>query len=119
MEPNRREKHSRAIDGGRAFWWTERLWALSTELPVLEVSIDRIEEFDEDCWFDGHAPSCREVAMHAKRINDADLSYPILLSATGQLMDGGHRIAKAFLGGLTTMKARRFSEDPEPDWIER
>ena len=32
-------------------------------------------------------------------------------------MDGGHRIAQAYLLGEQTVQARRFVTDPEPDWI--
>ncbi len=32
-------------------------------------------------------------------------------------MDGGHRIAKAWLLGETEIPAVRFAVDPEPDWI--
>jgi hypothetical protein len=39
------------------------------------------------------------VADHARRINAADLSFPIILSANAALIDGGHRIAKAYLLG--------------------
>jgi hypothetical protein len=58
------------------------------------------------------------VAEHVGRINKADLSYPVILSADGRLMDGGHRIAKAWLSGATTVKAIRFPTDPEPDYIQ-
>jgi len=54
---------------------------------------------------------------HARRINAADLSYPVILAADGSLMDCGHRIAKAYLLGEHTVQARRFVTDPEPDWI--
>ena len=43
----------------------------------------------------------------------------MILSADGRLMDGGHRVAKAWLSGTTTIEAVRFSVDPEPDYIER
>jgi hypothetical protein len=33
-------------------------------------------------------------------------------------MDGGHRISKAWINGETTIKAVRFTVDPEPDYIE-
>jgi hypothetical protein len=33
-------------------------------------------------------------------------------------MDGGHRIAKAYLLGRATVPARRFTVDPDPDWID-
>ena len=110
------EKHSHAVPGGRAFWWTERLWAESAELPVETVAIDSILESDMVCWFGGHGATCRQVAEHARRIQAADLTYPIILGAGGGLMDGGHRIAKAYLLGRPSVMARRFVTDPEPDW---
>ena len=48
------------------------------------------------------------MAEHARRIQEADLAYPIILSADGRLMDGGHRLAKAWLRGL-------FAGRPPPD----
>ncbi|MFI6673350.1 histidine phosphatase family protein [Kribbella sp. NPDC050470] len=97
---------------------TERLWKWAEGLPVESVPIDSIREFDQDCWFGGDAVTCRMVAVHADRIQKADLSYPVILSADGGLMDGGHRIAKAWLNGATTIKATRFTVDPAPDYIE-
>jgi hypothetical protein len=102
---------------GRAFWYTERLWQLAEGLPVTMVAIDSIPEFDESCWFT-EPPTCREVAEHARQILEADLSYPIILSADGRLMDGGHRLARAWLEGQTEVKAQRFEQDPEPDYVE-
>lgn len=112
------EKHSCPVPGGRAFWWSESLWAASAGLAVVELPIAEISEFDEDCWFDGQAPTCREVAEHARRINEADLSHPVILASDGHLMDGGHRIAKAWLDGRQVVDAVRFVLDPEPDWVE-
>jgi hypothetical protein len=111
------QKHSRTVPGGRAYFDTERLWQLAADLPVEMVAIDAIAEFDQNCWF-GEPPTCREVARHAKQMLDADLDYPVLLSSDGRLMDGRHRIGKAWLLGLTEVKAQRFTQDPEPDWIE-
>jgi hypothetical protein len=112
-----RETHSHVVAGGRGHWWTDRLWAASAALPAQTVPIDSIAEFDRDCWFHGKGPTCREVAEHARRINAADLRYPVILAADGSLMDGGHRIAKAYLLGEQSVQARRFVTDPEPDWI--
>lgn len=111
------ETHSHHVPGGRGHWLTERLWTESAGLPVTTVAIDDIPEFDKDCWFRGGAATCRAVAEHARRIGAADLSYPVILSASGGLMDGGHRVAKAYLQGASTVAARRFVTDPEPDWI--
>ena len=111
-------RHSRMTPEGRAWWSTERLWRAAEGLPVREVAIADIAEFDQDCWFGGaHAPTCRAVAEHARRINTADLSHPIILSSDGALMDGGHRIAKAWLMGRETIAAVRFQIDPPPDAV--
>jgi hypothetical protein len=112
------ETHSRAVPGGRAVYLTERLWKLADGLPVESVPISAIREFDEDCWFGGRPVTCRMVAEHADRIQKADLSYPVILSSDGRLMDGGHRISKAWLTGATTINAVRFPTDPAPDYIE-
>jgi hypothetical protein len=88
--------YTRPAPGGRALWHTERLWQLSEGLPVRQVPLNEIVEFDEDCWFQArHAPTCRAIADHARRIRDADMTYPVILSADGRLMDGGHRIGRA------------------------
>ena len=112
------ERHTRPVPGGRAVYLTERLWKLTEGLPVERVPIDAIREFDEDCWFGGAPVTCRMVARHADLIQKADLTYPVILSADGRLMDGGHRISKAWLTGMTTIAAVRFEVDPDPDYIE-
>jgi len=103
---------------GRAVWHTERLWHLARNLPVQTIAVADVSELDQDCWFgSSHAPTCRAVAEHARRIWDADFAYPIILSADGGLMDGGHRLAKAWLLGLHEIEAVRFTIDPEPDYV--
>ena len=112
------DRHSRLTPQGRYVWYVPRLWQLTQHLPVKMVPVDGIAEFDMNCWFDPVSPpSCREVAAHAKRIYEADLSYPIILSAEGYLMDGGHRIAKAWLMGQKEICAVQFDMDPEPDEV--
>ncbi|HEY8602282.1 MAG TPA: hypothetical protein VIL85_27905 [Thermomicrobiales bacterium] len=111
-------EHSRPVEGGRGVWLAERLWTLARELPVREVPIASIAEFDQNCWFRPQTPpTCRAIAEHARRINAADLAFPIILAADGGLMDGGHRIAKAWLLGHATIAAVRFVQTPEPDYI--
>ena len=56
----------------------------------------------------------RQVVEHMKKIMDADLSRPIILSAEGKLLDGFHRLAKAYHLGMDTLPARRFPSDPKP-----
>jgi len=112
------QKHSRLGPEGRSYWWTATLWSTSADLEVTDVAVAELTELDQDCWFDGRAPTIREVAKHARRIQDADLSQPVVLAADGTLMDGGHRLAKAWLEGRTSLPAVRFEVDPPPDWVE-
>ena len=60
-------------------------------------------------------PTCRAVTEHARQIQDADMSFPIILSAEGEVWDGMHRIAKATLEGISKLPAVRFIENPKPD----
>lgn len=113
---SRRETHSRVVASVREFWWTDSLWAAAEGLPPISVPIAAIVEFDQNCWFGDRPPTCREVAEHARRIEAADLSHPVILNASGGLMDGGHRIARAWLDGRTEVNAVRFEADPPPDW---
>ena len=48
------------------------------------------------------------------RIQDVDISGPIILSADGHVMDGIHRVAKASILRRTHIQAVQFTEDPEP-----
>jgi hypothetical protein len=50
-----------------------------------------------------------------KRVQDADLSYPIIQAPDGWIMDGLHRIVKAIIQGETTIKAVRLPVLPNPD----
>lgn len=114
----RTPKHSRVVDGKRHIWYVPRLWALSADLPVIEIAVESVVALDVDCWFGPEVePTIRKVALHCKRIVDADLNYPIILHADGSLMDGGHRLAKALMAGHEKIRAVRFEETPEPDEI--
>jgi hypothetical protein len=57
------------------------------------------------------------MVEHIKLIEEADLSFPIILSASGAAMDGMHRSAKALLQGQEEIRAVQFDQDPEPDHI--
>jgi len=57
------------------------------------------------------------VVEHCQRLSAADLSHPIIIDATGRVLDGVHRVAKAVLQGLTTVRAVRLSEMPEADEV--
>jgi hypothetical protein len=113
----RRAFYDTGVSGETRVYDVERLWTLARDLPVRTIPLARVEaELDYPYqWFKTRKPSPREVARHARLIYEADLAYPIILSAQGLVMDGIHRIAKAWLLGLPTIEAVQFVEDPEPD----
>jgi len=59
----------------------------------------------------------RGMLEHLRLIDEADLSYPIILSADGAVMDGRHRVAKAAREGRSEIEAVQFDADPEPDHV--
>lgn len=115
----RKQYHFRPSERGLQAWDIDRLIELSKGLPVRRVRLDSIAEVDTVYWFDGdrHVPTVRSVIEHARLIDECDLAYPIILSSTGCVMDGMHRIAKAIKLGLDEIQARRFHEDPPPDHV--
>ncbi|XWV25586.1 hypothetical protein QJ856_gp0168 [Tupanvirus deep ocean] len=46
-----------------------------------------------------------------KRILKADLSYPIIISADGFIIDGVHRLTKAYLNNIQQIKAHIFDQE--------
>lgn len=99
-------------------WYMATLWAAAAGLPIQEIPVEQLVDDYEDInvWFArGAKPTWGEVVWHAQRIQNADMSYPIILSETGVVLDGMHRIAKAYMSGDKTIKFVQFEIDPEPD----
>lgn len=114
----RRQYHFRAGPGGLRAWDIHRLIELARDLPVREVPLAAIAEIVEAYWFGhGKQPTIRSVADHARLIAEADLAFPILLSADGRVMDGMHRVARALILQRATVPARQFATDPPPDHV--
>ena len=97
---------------GRNSWSVPRLFELSRNLPVMDVRIDHMS-----VYFVYEKLTLREMVGHIKAVQDADLSFPIILDEDGELMDGRHRLMKAILEGRQTIKAVRFEENPSPDLV--
>lgn len=115
----RPQYHIRSGPEGWIAWDVKRLIALADGVPVMEVECDPLVDADPLYWFQGFngPPSVRTVADHARLMDAADLSYPILLCAEGRVMDGMHRVAKALVEGRNSILAKQFSATPEPDFV--
>lgn len=94
---------------GRHSWSVPRLFELARELPVMEVPLNHL-----NLYYTYEKLTLREMVMHMRAVNDADLDKPIILDEDGELMDGRHRLMKAMLTGAETIKAVRFDENPSP-----
>lgn len=116
----RKQYYLRPNQGRFAAWDVDRLALLTKDFPRIQVPLDAIREIDESHWFSGGAQdaTCRAVMEHARMINEADLSFPIILSSDGRVMDGMHRVIKALLNGVQSIEAVRFDREPEPDFID-
>jgi hypothetical protein len=106
-------------DGSMRFFRMSQLWALAEGLPIKKIRLSELEGFDDIHWFGGGMnlqPTCRAIAHHARDIHEADLSYPVILSPTGEVLDGWHRICKAFLLGLEELDAVQLTTMPAYRW---
>ena len=95
---------------GSNSWTVSRLIALSKDLPVFDMPICGLDLTGTNVA----VADIVSLAEHAKRVQDADLSYPIILDYRGRLMDGYHRIAKALILCRTTIRTVRFTEYVAP-----
>ena len=101
------------------YWRATTLWRLSESMPVEQVPLDSFDWTNANfqCGSLSDPPLWRDIGDHTRRILKADLQYPIIISAAGDVMDGMHRILKCYTFGLPTVPAVRFSTTPPPDQI--
>ena len=113
----RKQYYFRPSPRGLLAWDVDRLVRLSRDLERKHVPLSAIRELDEAMFGTDEAPTWRSLLEHIRLVEDADLSFPIILSASGAVMDGRHRVAKAALEQRSTIDAVQFDEDPEPDHV--
>jgi hypothetical protein len=95
-------------DGSIPFVTMPQLWEMAKGLPSKKVRVSDLNALDEVRWFSdlmNKKPTCRAVAEHARDIYEVDFQFPIILSPTGVVLDGMHRLCKAFLQGLEEIDA--------------
>ena len=116
----RKQYHFRTSANGFYAWDVDRLVLLASDYIPQKVPLNEIAEIDEAFWFSGpgDVATCRLIARHAKLIEQADLSYPIIMCSNRRVMDGMHRVLKALNAGSKTINAVIFEEDPEPDYVD-
>lgn len=87
-----------------------RLFDYAKDLPVFEMPLAGMDlkntPFDDSNMID--------LAYHCRKVNEADLKWPIILFPDGTVADGRHRIIKALMTGQPTIKAVRMTWWPQP-----
>jgi len=115
----RKQYHFRKSDHGLQVWDVGNLIRLTAHLKATEHPLSDIRELDEPYWYDleGDRPTCKSIAEHMCLVQAADLSWPIIICPAGRVMDGMHRVVKAFLEGHKFLLAYRLPVLPEPDYV--
>ena len=122
--PNRRAASKRLwasplADGSIPFVRMQQLWDMAAGLPSKKVRVSDLNALDEIRWFSEHMqklPTCRAVAEHARDIYEVDFQFPIILSPSGEVLDGMHRLCKAFLQGMDEIEAVQLPSMPRYRW---
>lgn len=98
-------------DGLGNSWSVARLADAAKDLEPFEMPLAGID-LDTEIW-----KGCNifDLAFHVKKVNEADLSMPIILDWNGSIADGRHRIIKAIIQGKRTIKAVRITWKIKPD----
>ncbi|MGE8541664.1 MAG: hypothetical protein ACN6NX_10200 [Acinetobacter sp.] len=113
----RKQYHFRQVGEDTYIWDVHRLVKLSQNLPPQQILLTDIQELNEPYWFPQVAPTTQQIIEHIQLVQDADLSYPIILCASGRVMDGMHRVAQAALNNETYIQAVQFAKTPAPDFM--
>ena len=106
-------------DGSIPFVRMQQLWDMAAGLPSRKVRVSDLNALDEIRWFSEHMqklPTCRAVAEHARDIYEADFQFPIILSPSGEVLDGMRRLCKAFLLGMDEIDAVQLQTMPSYRW---
>lgn len=98
---------------GKEFWKASTLYKAAKDqkcrpyrLPIKHMDLSG------DRWR-GLRPL--DMAGIVKRILKADTSIPIIISPSGSILDGYHRIVKAIIDGRSYVMAMRLIDMPTPD----
>lgn len=101
------------------YWKDETLWKYAEGRKVVKVPVKDYIHKDFHGW---NIHKFSDMAREIKAIESADLSYPILISGGMEIMDGCHRLVKAYLQGDKTINAIILDitakDFPKPDYDE-
>ena len=103
--------HQRAWNNDGEFWYGFTLWEAAKDLKPFDLPLAAIP-FNYSPW---DLDNIEQIAYHVEAVNKVDFKYPIILDSMGSVLDGHHRIVKALIKGMKTIKAVRILDMPPPD----
>ncbi|MBF84874.1 MAG: hypothetical protein CL489_10475 [Acidobacteria bacterium] len=102
---------------GKREWIVEDLWEAAKDLEVFEADTKSfIDQLEESVWGEMNG---LDLIAHLYKLTHANFDYPIILDPEGYIMDGMHRLSKAFLERRETIPVVMFDKDnlPDPSYI--
>ena len=113
----RKQYHFRKVENNTYIGDVDNLVALTRNFKVKEILLSEIKELNEPYWYSDSHPTTQDIIDHMILIQEADLSYPIIICSQGRIMDGMHGVGKAKILGEVKIRAVQFDKDPQPDYI--
>ncbi len=99
-------------------WNLKDIWKSSEELTVELMLVSELwdERYSKAfCWqLHGEEITNEFFLHHLRRVLDANLDYPIILSEENYILDGVHRLMKCKYLGIEKIKYVKFKKDPKP-----
>lgn len=103
-------------DEEELIWDVKHLWEQSKDLPVTMMPLEHFGYvFDRHGSFGSPDQTLRQMPERLRSIMTVDLSYPIILSPDGIVMDGTSRLIKSLLEGAGEIPVTQFQRMPPPD----
>ena len=101
------------------FWKDETLWKAAEGKRTIDIKVKEYTRLDFHGW---NIHKLSDMTREIKAIQNADLRYPIIISTGGHIMDGCHRLVRAELESIETLKAIVLNPNdkgfPKPDYDE-
>ena len=114
----RKQYHFKKVSSDVYIWDVDKLIELSKSLPVEYLELSKIKELNENFWYQypEDVPTCKSICSHFILMQETNLNYPIILNEDGSVMDGMHRVCKAYILKEDKIKVKIFKKMPEPDY---
>ena len=103
------------VTRGNKKWLISTLIEKSKDFEVFDYNIEHLD-LSNSVWEPMEV--MYQFIQHVKMCEDADIECPIILNEDNSVLDGWHRMIKAFMQGDKTIKAVKFKDQPDGYFTE-